>query len=57
MKIRLVGAKLFHADRYDEVVVAFRHFANAPKSHMAWSVLRLLMEKKAAGNGGVVCAE
>jgi hypothetical protein len=36
MKIRLVGAKMFHADRYDEVVVAFGHFANAPKkNHMA----------------------
>ena len=38
MKIRLVGAELFHADRGQDrqtnmpkLVVAFRNFANAPK--------------------------
>jgi hypothetical protein len=32
MKIRPVGAKLFHADRQTnmKVMVAFRNFANAP---------------------------
>jgi len=34
MKIRPVGAELFHADRqtdrHEELVVAFRNFANAP---------------------------
>ena len=33
MKIRQLGAELFHADRqtdsFDEVIVAFRNFANA----------------------------
>jgi len=35
MKIRQVGAELFHADRqtdrHNELIVAFRNFANAPK--------------------------
>ena len=35
MKIRQVGAELFHAgrqmDRHNELMVAFRNFANAPK--------------------------
>ena len=35
MRIRCVGAELFHADRRDEALVAFRNFANAPKN--AWS--------------------
>ena len=41
MKIRLVGAELFHADgrtdgRLDmtELIVAFRNFANAPKKQL-----------------------
>jgi hypothetical protein len=39
MKIRLVGAELFHADRRTDrdmtkLIAAFRNFANAPKS---WS--------------------
>jgi len=32
MKIRLVGAELFHADRRTELIAAFRNFANAPKA-------------------------
>jgi hypothetical protein len=36
MKIRPVGAELFHvdgqADRHDEAIVAFRNFANVPKN-------------------------
>jgi hypothetical protein len=36
MKIRLVGADLFHAegqaDRHDEAVVAFHSFANASRT-------------------------
>ena len=36
MKIRLVGAELFHAerqtDRHDEANSHFSHFANAPKN-------------------------
>jgi hypothetical protein len=33
MKIRPVGAELFHADRHTDIklIVAFRDFANAPK--------------------------
>jgi hypothetical protein len=34
MKIRLVGAKVFHEDRrtdMKELIIAFRNFANAPK--------------------------
>jgi len=34
MKIRPVGAELFHADRrtyMTKLIVAFRNFANAPK--------------------------
>jgi hypothetical protein len=41
MKIRLVGAEMFHADgRTDEwtdmtkLIVAFRNFANAPKNEL-----------------------
>jgi len=38
MEIRPVGAKVFHADRrtgrYDEVIVALRTFAYAPKTPM-----------------------
>jgi hypothetical protein len=40
MKIRSVGAKLFHADGQTDrqtdmtkLIVAFRNFANAPKSY------------------------
>jgi len=36
MKIRLVGAELFHADGQTDVakvIVAFRNFANAPKNY------------------------
>ena len=38
MKIRTVGAKLFHADvrmdRHDEaIIVTFSNFANAPKNN------------------------
>jgi hypothetical protein len=39
MKIRQVGAELFHADgwtdtaTHDEVNSRFRNFANAPKNH------------------------
>jgi hypothetical protein len=35
MKIRLVGAELFHADGQTEMtklIIAFRNFANAPKN-------------------------
>jgi hypothetical protein len=35
MKIRLVGAELFHADRQTDVtklIVAFRNFANTSKN-------------------------
>jgi hypothetical protein len=35
MKIRPVGAELFHADRETDMtklIVAFRNFANAPKT-------------------------
>ena len=35
MKIRLVGAELFHVDRrmdMAQLIVAFRNFANAPKN-------------------------
>ena len=35
MKIRLVGAELFHAERRTDItklIVAFRNFANAPKN-------------------------
>jgi hypothetical protein len=35
MKIRPVGAELFHADRRTDMtklIVAFRNFANAPKN-------------------------
>jgi hypothetical protein len=30
-----MGVELFHEDRQDEAVVAFRNFANAPKN--VWS--------------------
>ena len=30
MKIRLVGAELFHEDGRTELIAAFRNFANAP---------------------------
>jgi hypothetical protein len=32
MKIRQVGTELFHADRLDELIVAFRNFAKGPKN-------------------------
>jgi len=37
MKIRPVGAELFHADRRtdtEKLIVAFRNFANAPKTKL-----------------------
>jgi hypothetical protein len=41
MNIRPVGAELFHADRWKDgrtdmtkLIVAFRNFANVPKTHM-----------------------
>jgi len=42
MKIRLVGAELFHVDRRTDrdmtkLIAAFRNFANAPKS---WSSIK-----------------
>jgi hypothetical protein len=38
MKIRLVVAELFHADRRTDIsklIVAFRSFANAPKNYLS----------------------
>jgi len=32
MKIRLLGAELFHPDGLTELTVAFRNFENAPKT-------------------------
>jgi hypothetical protein len=32
MKIRSLGAELFHADRHDEANSRFRNFANPPKN-------------------------
>ena len=41
MKIRPVGAELFHADRRtDKIIVAYRNCANAPKEYEC----RALME-------------
>jgi hypothetical protein len=43
MKIRPVGAKLFHADGHTDmakVIVAFHNFANARKKMEATDVLR-----------------
>jgi len=40
MKIRPVGAELFHADKRTDVtklIVAFRNFANAPKKEWKFS--------------------
>jgi len=37
MKIRPVGAELFHADRRTDMtklIIAFRNFANAPKTYL-----------------------
>jgi hypothetical protein len=40
MKLRPVGTELFHADRHDEAIVAFRNFAKAPTNrwqHGNWN--------------------
>jgi len=46
MKIPLVGAEMFHADRRTDIpniIVAFRNFENAPKNvHIYSSPLQLL---------------
>ena len=46
MKIRLVGAELFHADgRTDmKLIVAYRNFANAPKNMVTEHKLKIKME-------------
>jgi hypothetical protein len=46
MKIRLVGAELFHADgRTDmKLIVAFPNFANAPKNMVTEHNLKIKME-------------
>ena len=43
MKIQLLGAELFHADRQTDMklIVAFRNFANAPKDCI-WNILVML---------------
>jgi len=46
MKIRPVGAELFHADRradrHEEAIVAFCNFANAPKNALNVQIVRAL---------------
>ena len=45
IKIRPVGAELFHADRQTDMtklIVAFRNFANAPKKAIHTPLLKLL---------------
>jgi hypothetical protein len=46
MKIRLVGAELFHADGLKDMklIVAFRSFANAPKNVVTEHKLKIKME-------------
>jgi hypothetical protein len=48
MKIPLLGAELFHGDRETDVMklfVAFRSFANAPKSDSVFWILRLITHR------------
>jgi len=43
MKIRPVGAELFHADRQTDItkqIVAFRYLANAPKNNSVIAAYR-----------------
>jgi hypothetical protein len=42
MKIRPVEAELFNADGHDEVIVAFRNFANKSKMYEKHSVKHLV---------------
>jgi len=46
MKIRPVGAELFHVDRQNDMtklIVAFRNFANAPKKrHLSHVVEKVI---------------
>jgi len=52
MKIRPVGAELFHADRrteMTELIISFRNFANAPKyplptSHYIYARIKVLTQ-------------
>jgi hypothetical protein len=44
MKIRPVGAELFHADGQTDMtklIVAFRNFANAPKTSCFWDCVEI----------------
>jgi hypothetical protein len=62
IKIRLVGAELFHADRQTDgrkdmtkIIVAFRNYANAPKSSIifpqgAFMCCVVFLTRKAAHN-------
>ena len=48
MKIRPVGAELFHADRrtHDKLIFAFSNYANAPKNCLNTFQCNVLMTKE-----------
>jgi hypothetical protein len=55
MKIRPVGAELFHADRRTDttkLIVAFRNFANAPKKNSVDSQTRIGNLRQTQGRQG-----